>query len=353
TYSAPEGYPSPKKPNPEEAVVPEISPTEFQKASPSSPSVDIGGRPFAREQMGPMMSRQKDLPPIPVAPLQETLDRYLKSLKLLLTTEQFEETQKLPERWMEEKFLRHREPLLFNFSPAVSLPKQKIETEESMLRSVDSHELTVTKKGPKNAESLEAIKEAAFVLCLDKKPSVDEESDELTGVRQVHLGGTHGENGANRWFDKTVQLIVGESGHSGILFEPTPVDGGVRLALADHCLDYMVRNDAELTILHFPSYGKDLIKSRHMSPDSFVQMAIQLAFHKMSKVPNGLHEIVSMRQFAHGRVAAVNGTSFESLSLCRAFEGRHFNRSERFASLMEATRTHKQEVLLVFEVSYR
>ncbi|CAN8017952.1 unnamed protein product, partial [Ixodes persulcatus] len=173
---------------------------------------------------------------------------------------------------------------------------------------------------PKNAESLEAIKEAAFVLCLDKKPSVDEESDELTGVRQVHLGGTHGENGANRWFDKTVQLIVGESGHSGILFEPTPVDGGVRLALADHCLDYIeknsaiessenvedmprklefdlsaddlndiraatsslskVRNDAELTILHFPSYGKDLIKSRHMSPDSFVQMAIQLVFHK-------------------------------------------------------------------------
>lgn len=41
------------------------------------------------------MSRKKELPSIPVAPLQETLDRYLKSLKLLLTTEQFEETQKV------------------------------------------------------------------------------------------------------------------------------------------------------------------------------------------------------------------------------------------------------------------
>ncbi|EEC08053.1 carnitine acyltransferase, putative [Ixodes scapularis] len=173
---------------------------------------------------------------------------------------------------------------------------------------------------PKSAESLEAIKEAAFVLCLDKKPSVDEESDELTGVRQVFLGGTHGENGANRWFDKAVQLIVGENGHSGILFEHTPIDGGAMLDLADHCCDYIekngaiesseivedmprklefdlsaddlndiraakywlsrIRNDAELTIFHFPSYGKDLIKSRHMSPDSFLQMAMQLAFHK-------------------------------------------------------------------------
>ncbi|KAM7308058.1 hypothetical protein ISCGN_011693 [Ixodes scapularis] len=168
-----------------------MSPKKFQKAPPS---VDIGGRPLSREKMGPMMSRQKELPSIPVAPLQETLDRYLKSLKLLLTTEQFEETQK---------------------------------------------------------------------------------------------------------------LIVGENGHSGILFEPTPIDGGVRLALADHCCDYI-----------------------------------------MVKFPNGQHEVVSMRQFAHGRVAAVNCTSFESLSLCRAFEGQHFNRSERFACLKEATRTHKQEVLL-------
>ncbi|CAN8017603.1 unnamed protein product, partial [Ixodes persulcatus] len=68
-----------------------ILPKEFQKASPS---VDFGGRPLSREKMGPMMSRKKELPSIPVAPLQETLDRYLKSLKLLLTTEQFEETQK-------------------------------------------------------------------------------------------------------------------------------------------------------------------------------------------------------------------------------------------------------------------
>ncbi|CAN7982113.1 unnamed protein product, partial [Ixodes pacificus] len=440
-------------------------PTGFQKASPP---VDNGRR--ALEKMGPMMSRQKELPPIPVAPLQETLNRYLKSLKLLLTTEQFEETQKVVSefrrkngdgeklhkllsvltlrqqnwvsiRWIEEKFLRHRDPLLFKFSRSVSLPKQKIETKESMIRyaaglvagtmdfkhlidrqllkpetsgtapldmtqhqnmfnayrvpriNCDHLEVQLSRKrheepsrtvlvihkdqffiintcdprgipysehrimsqllrvvhmtqknadkiglltasdrdiwanahtrlckSPRNAESLEAIKEAAFVLCLDKKPSVDEESDELTGVRQVLLGGTHGENEANRWFDKTVQLIVGENGHSGILFEPTPIDGVVRLALADHCCDYIeknsttepsenvqdmprklefdlsaddlndiqaaksslsrIRDDAEVGILHFPSYGKDLIKCHHMSPDSFLQMAIQLAFHK-------------------------------------------------------------------------
>ncbi|CAN7946466.1 unnamed protein product [Ixodes hexagonus] len=91
---------------------------------------------------------------------------------------------------------------------------------------------------PKNAESLEAIKKAAFVLCLDKKPNV-EDTDELTGCRQIFLGGTDGENGANRWLDKTVQLIVGETGHNGFLMEHTPVDGEAMLGLADHCCDYM------------------------------------------------------------------------------------------------------------------
>ncbi|EEC09853.1 carnitine acyltransferase, putative, partial [Ixodes scapularis] len=258
-----------------------MSPKKFQKAPPS---VDSGGRPLSREKMGPMMSRQKELPSIPVAPLQETLDRYLKSLKLLLTTEQFEETQKFfIINACDTQGIPYNEHRIMSQLLHVVRMSQENGNRLGLLKASDrdiwANAYARLRQSPKNAESLEAINEAAFALCLDKKPSVDEESDEVIGVRQVLLGGTHGENGANRWFDKTVQLIVGENGHSGILFEPTPIDGGVRLALADHCCDYMIRNDAEVTILHFPSYGKDLIKSRHMSPDSFLQMAIQLAFH--------------------------------------------------------------------------
>ena len=40
-----------------------------------------------------------------------------------------------------------------------------------------------------------------------------------------------------------------------------------------------------MKVLYFEEYGKEFIKSKKMSPDSFVQMAIQLTFHKMHSVP--------------------------------------------------------------------
>ena len=45
-----------------------------------------------------------------------------------------------------------------------------------------------------------------------------------------------------------------------------------------------------MKVLNFDDFGKEFIKSQRMSPDSFVQMAIQLAFYKMHKVPAATYE---------------------------------------------------------------
>ncbi|CAN8006932.1 unnamed protein product, partial [Ixodes hexagonus] len=41
-----------------------------------------------------------------------------------------------------------------------------------------------------------------------------------------------------------------------------------------------IAGDMDLLLYKFPSYGKDFIKSCKLSPDSYVQMAMQLAFYK-------------------------------------------------------------------------
>lgn len=39
-------------------------------------------------------------------------------------------------------------------------------------------------------------------------------------------------------------------------------------------------SNLELNVVHFKTYGKNFIKSQRMSPDSFIQMAMQYAFYK-------------------------------------------------------------------------
>ena len=49
-------------------------------------------------------------------------------------------------------------------------------------------------------------------------------------------------------------------------------------------------DDLDMKVLNFDNYGKEFIKSQKMSPDSFVQMAIQLSFYKMYKTPSATYE---------------------------------------------------------------
>ncbi|EEC04312.1 hypothetical protein IscW_ISCW002796 [Ixodes scapularis] len=54
-----------------------------------------GGSAAPASQAGLMLSRQKELKRLPVAPLQDTLKRYLDSVRPLLTAEEFANTQKV------------------------------------------------------------------------------------------------------------------------------------------------------------------------------------------------------------------------------------------------------------------
>ncbi|NXW84504.1 CACP acetyltransferase, partial [Alopecoenas beccarii] len=58
------------------------------------------------------------------------------------------------------------------------------------------------------------------------------------GAKQVLHGGGAGANSANRWFDKTLQFIVGEDGTCGVVYDPAVIDGAVVAEMVDHALEF-------------------------------------------------------------------------------------------------------------------
>jgi hypothetical protein len=61
----------------------------------------------------------------------------------------------------------------------------------------------------KNAANLDKIINAKFVLCLD-------DSSLKSNINESYKKFFHNNGGSNRWFDKSVQLIVASNGRAGV-----------------------------------------------------------------------------------------------------------------------------------------
>ena len=49
-------------------------------------------------------------------------------------------------------------------------------------------------------------------------------------------------------------------------------------------------SDLDMKVLDFQEFGKEAVKRLKCSPDSFIQMGIQLTFNKMHQVPAATYE---------------------------------------------------------------
>nr|CAG4646179.1 EOG090X04D9 [Macrothrix elegans] len=175
-------------------------------------------------------------------------------------------------------------------------------------------------KDPVNRASLSAIEEAIFVLCLDKESPapVGTSLGNHLAVRILHGQGSE-VNSGNRWFDKTIQLMVGLDGICGISYEHSYTEGGPVANLGDYILDFahkhtvdhnearrlsseptlltfniseeisnaielakrnvdLLVQDLQINFLSFDNFGATEIKALKLSPDSFIQIAMQMAF---------------------------------------------------------------------------
>lgn len=205
---------------------------------------------------------------------------------------------------------------------------------------------------PSNAAPLEAIQACSFLVCLD-------DAAPITLEERAHQY-WHGD-GSNRWFDKPCQFIFNENGTSGFMGEHSMMDGTTTHRLNDYAnmmvftnkldlSDTSVRSDLpeptalrfhinetvnkeiqrattdhnlligqhELKVQAYQGYGKGMIKKFKCSPDAFVQMIIQLAYHKMYGTSRPTYESSATRRFQQGRTETCRSVSNESVAFVQA-----------------------------------
>jgi len=203
-----------------------------------------------------------------------------------------------------------------------------------------------------NATALKAIESASFIVCLDDAAPV-------TLEERAHQY-WHGD-GSNRWFDKPLQFIVNDNGTSGFMGEHSMMDGTPTHRLNDYAnmliftnkldfanpsvrsnlpeplpINFVINEDVKAEIqraavdfenvigLHdlkvqaYQGYGKGLIKKFKCSPDAYVQMIIQLAYHKMNGLNRPTYESAATRRFQQGRTETCRSVSDESVAFCDA-----------------------------------
>ncbi|KAJ7066391.1 acyltransferase ChoActase/COT/CPT [Mycena amicta] len=225
-------------------------------------------------------------------------------------------------------------------------------------RDVWAQDYAELSSSPHNAAILQTIQSAAFTISLDSASPVDP----IAHSRTLW----HGElsNGVpvglqNRWVDKPVQFIVFDNAYAGLMGEHSVMDGTPTVRLADDILNAIAHpkfdkgharyskdlpaptpldwqltpatvtaieaaNKAARELIesqalgfHLTKYGKDAIKKFRVSPDSWAQMIVQLAYarllRKMGKERTGAtYEAASTRRFFKGRTEAIRVVTTES-----------------------------------------
>lgn len=241
-------------------------------------------------------------------------------------------------------------------------------------------------EGSNNADCLNIVDSALFILCLDyTEPVTGAElcMNMLCGSSKVERGVQTG-TCTNRWYDK-LQIIVCKNGSAGINFEHTGVDGHTVLRFAsDVYTDTILRfartingqapslwasnspdpakrdpasfgdvsttpyklewdmvpelstalrfaetrladliQQNEFATLEFSPYGKNFMTSMGFSPDAFVQMAFQAAYYGLYGRMECVYEPAMTKFFYHGRTEAIRSVTEASTEFVRTFWGDH------------------------------
>ncbi|XP_052388389.1 carnitine O-acetyltransferase [Carassius gibelio] len=228
-----------------------------------------------------------------------------------------------------------------------------------------------------NKESVRLIEKSIFTLCLDSPVMriSDEKYSSKMAAQILHGGGTYSNSG-NRWFDKTLQFVVGEDGSWGLLYEHATAEGPPISTLLDHVLEYCKKpdrmrapliplpmpkklyfyinseikwdlemakqnldiliNDLDIKCFNFQRFGKEFVKQLKLSPNSFIQVAIQLAYYRVHSEVCAACDIASLRMFRGGRTDYIRSPTNQMLSFIQAFDDDAVSREAKVQLLREA-----------------
>lgn len=208
--------------------------------------------------------------------------------------------------------------------------------------------------------ALERLQSGALLLNLDDEAPVSrQECGDL-----FWTGGL--KSGPNRWFDKSIQIMVTNNGKAGLIAEHSMMDGMPVINFSDYItkmtyaqarrqstsyqsspiivediFGQALSEIADVTVLgslesqawsafrelitnhvlhaqSFQGYGSDFIKKMGFAPDAYVQVAMQLATFRLFGEQVGTYEATQVRCFLHGRTEVTRAVSLESEAFIKA-----------------------------------
>jgi carnitine O-palmitoyltransferase 1 len=241
-----------------------------------------------------------------------------------------------------------------------------------------------------NRISLETIERAAFFLALDDEEHYYDKDDpsRLDSYCKWLLHG----DGHNRWYDKSFNVIVMKNGKAGMNVEHSWADAPVighawewsiiedigvlkytadgycngsveilptppqrlKFELPKECLKFIEDSaleakrhcdDVDLKLLTFQEFGKGFVKGCKVSPDAFIQLALQLAYRRDAGKFNLTYEASMTRLFREGRTETVRPCTVESCAFVNAVLNENSTNAERVRLLRVACDTHQQGYL--------
>ncbi|XP_045066684.1 carnitine O-palmitoyltransferase 1, liver isoform-like isoform X1 [Coregonus clupeaformis] len=217
-----------------------------------------------------------------------------------------------------------------------------------------------------NKHSLDCIERAAFFVTLDDEEQGMMGEDPVGNLDRYAKSLLHGKC-YDRWFDKSFSVVVYKNGKSGLnaehswadaptvahLWEFTLATDAFQLGYTEdgHCkgevelslpppqrltwdipvevqeqvsislsVAQALADDVDCHVFPFRDFGKGRIKKLKISPDAFIQLALQLAYYRDRKTFCLTYEASMTRLFREGRTETVRSCSNEGCAFVKAVE---------------------------------
>ncbi|KAI9227462.1 MAG: acyltransferase ChoActase/COT/CPT [Piptocephalis tieghemiana] len=256
---------------------------------------------------------------------------------------------------------------------------------------------------PINLDSLHEVEDTLLAVALDEQghhdpPSSPESGVDPAWVRRIYCGQR------DRWYDKSISLIVDQMGRAGINGEHSPCDALIPGLASFHASKFIINDaltspldpsslldppppapssnpplvspshikelsfvlddplshdlyhsilpqvvetakDSDTYLLFFTGYGNYWIKRvAKVSPDAFVQMVLQAAYHHLHGSFAPTYETAATRSFLIGRTEVIRSLTTQAIDFCCLLQskasGSLADKEDIYNALVKATSNH-------------